>query len=727
MIRVSDALRAAMVADSRRVRVKAVVRIIDPDIVHGALIAPTQAPWSDESQLYDDILSLAPPLITLEQNKWVLSGNYVSVENRGENAESAYVSEIMSNADGSFNDPIVITSPVSAVNNLFGASVFFSDRKEDGFPADFTIEVLDENGVVASKTFAENTKVKASLDGFRAEYPTAIRLTITRWTIPNRRVRIAEIVVGIYEQWTGDELAECDIHNQGDFTGLAIPYGTCRLTMDNFDRRFEPRNKDGLFAAIEERQAIFMYLGADTENGTEYVPAGVFYQYERGWKTGANRPTMTWDLVDIIGLLQDRQFALPSALPTTLKGWVSALCDQLGANFSGLYQVDQEYESVPCTVDNVTAINGVTCGQLLIWICQATGTFARADTETGYLTIEPYWNEGVNLTLDNIYSYPEMSANDDIALINFTLSNGTQVAWNGNSLAASKTASVNNPFLHTVEQARKAAEQIITAHGGNQVRTTGRGDFTSEIGDVATVQLDESRATTGRVMEQNFAFQDGILKGCQTKMLQASGGKLFDETVLITESGEWVCPTGVTYIRLAIGQGGKGGGHGLKGYIREGWSGVEAGAGEAGKDGTGGKVWFATVPVVEQTAYAVHIGSGGAAATVEGEEGQDGEHTTFAAYSSVNGEVFPNGYTDVLNGNSYARTGVAVPAANTSDGGKGGEGGEAGQGYIRVRTDAEGHEHRDFRITKQPGPGKRGANGASGFCLIQYVRVVNNG
>ena len=51
------------------------------------------------------------------------------------------------------------------------------------------------------------------------------------------------------------------------------------------------------------------------------------------------------------------------------------------------------------------------------------------------------------------------------------------------------------------------------------IETTGRGDPAGEIGDVDTIWLDESQATTARRMMQNFQIQGGVLQGCQSKLL----------------------------------------------------------------------------------------------------------------------------------------------------------------------------------------------------------------
>ena len=73
-------------------------------------------------------------------------------------------------------------------------------------------------------------------------------------------MRIAEILTGIYETWTNDDIAEFNCTMQINTNGTSLPYGTVSLKMDNSDRRFEPRNKDGLFASLEERQEVKCYI-----------------------------------------------------------------------------------------------------------------------------------------------------------------------------------------------------------------------------------------------------------------------------------------------------------------------------------------------------------------------------------------------------------------------------------------------------------------------------------
>ena len=385
--------------------------------------------------------------------------------------------------------------------------MYFPTAAYDGVPSDFKIEVKQGGTAYFTQEFSGNTASQIHLDGFTVYNPDAIRVTVTKWSIPRRRIRVPEIIPGLLEQWTGRMIAEFSLKHQGDVSCMTLPYGTCTIKMDNLDRRFEPRSKNGVFQSIEERQGIPVSLGVQLEDGSvEYKSVGVFYQYSGGWKTGDNGVTMQWDLVDIVGLLADREFMPPSSLPTTLSGWIAALVAQLGENFENMYTVDPDYSNATVSVRSAEDVVGMTCGDILRYVCMATGTWPRADAETGYLAAEPMWNQGSKITLSNLVNYPTMKANNDIAAIIFTLNDGnnTQYIVSGNSTASSETKSVQNPFIKTIEQALSAARAILSTYGGNKLEIVGRGDPASEIGDVDVVWLNESSATTARRIQQDL-------------------------------------------------------------------------------------------------------------------------------------------------------------------------------------------------------------------------------
>lgn len=729
MINSSQAYQTSIVGKSRRIYIRAVIDIEDPDMVFLDPVASSTAPWSKAEQLHDKNMDAPTRYATLERNRWLLDGSFGLIPNDNQIAGNVgFVMDELSGDDGTFSTAQTIEQPFENVSILQAFSLFFSKDEVDGVPADFKAEVLYGTTAYYTKEIAGNTETSVSFDGFTVYDPTSIKVTVTKWSLPGRRARFMEIIPGVYEEWTDKMLASFDATLQGNFSCLTLPYGTVNLSINNKSRRFEPRSKNGIFQSIEERQGMEIYIGVRLPDRTvEYKKLGVFYQSGDGWKTGDNSLSMAWSLVDIIGLVADRTFLPPDTLPTTLDGWIAAVVGQLGDNFSGRYHVDPDYASLSVTANSVEDVTGKKCGDILRWACMATGTWPRADAETGYLTAEPLWNQGNKVLLRNLVNYPTMKANESLAALIFQLSDGTEQVISGNSTSSEKTVTVQNPFIHTAAQALEAAKLILSCYGGNVIETTGRGDPSSEIGDVDTIWLDESQATTARRMSQTFTMQGGVLQGCVSKLLQADGSYLYTEFAVITQSGTWKAPAGVTQLRVVIGAGGQGGGKGWDGYIS--LSGnlgnqMAAGEGDPGVDGIGGKVWYGVININPEQEFTVHLGAGGAPGTTPGQAGAMGEDTTFGVYSSANGKIYENGYTDIANGQSFARTGVAVPLPGTGDGGKGGEGGEAGIGYIKlVERKYGGSEKAELVVIQEGGPGQPGKPGATGFVMVTWDKA----
>lgn len=725
MIKTSEAYQAAIVGSPRRVEILAVVDISDPDMQYGAVTMDSTAPWSKPDELHDKVLTAPARYATLEPGRWLLDGSFdIFPDNYQVPEHMGVCGDQLSGEDGSFpaDRPAFIQLVFSNVDVLQAFSLFFSTDPVDGVPRDFKVEVFTGEQVFFTKEITGNTATQMAFQGFTVYTPTAIRMTVTRWSLPGRRMRVVDIIPGIYEQWSSRVLVSFNCTMNGDFSCLSLPYGTVEITLDNQSRRFEPRKKDSLFSSIEARQGIEFYLNIKLASGAyERVKLGTFYQAGDGWKTSTNDPTIAWSLVDIVGLLADREFIPPEVLPTTLDEWFAAVAAQLGENFKGRYLVDQNYATLAVIANHIEDVTGKKCGDIIRWACMATGTWPRADQETGYLAAEPLWSQGNKVTLDNLTAYPTMKANKSIAALIFTLAddNNTQYVVSGNQTASEETVSIQNPFIHTKEEALAAARLILSCYGGNIFETTGRGDPSSEIGDVDTLWLDESTAATARRMMQTFPIQGGVLQGAQVRAIQADGGYLFQEFALIMEDGEWTAPANGkgNQLRLVLGQGGQGGSRGQDGYLDFAWGKVESGYGEHGIDGSGGKIWFDTITINPQQKFSVKIGKGGKPSDAFGTPGEEGGETTFGAYSSENGEVYPLGYTDILNGSSYGRTGVQKPKDGSGDGGAGGDGGDPGVGYTYQE---EGDIGVRFKKVKDPGPGHPGKAGASGFALVSW-------
>lgn len=741
MINVSDGFHEAIIGISRRMLGRAVVEIIDPDITYGASNGSGAAPWSKPEQLHNKALAKDRRYATLEPGRWLLDGTAQLIPDDAATAagEIGHVGDAISGPDGTFESEVYAELPFSNVSILQACSIYFSTDPVDGVPVDFSVSVMSGNTAVYTKEYTGNTETGISVLDFTVYDPTAIRVYVTRWSLPRRRIRVVDIIPGLYEEWDLSSIVSLDVQMRGNFADLALPYGTANLRIKNTDRRFEPYTRSGIFKSIEERQSIPIFLGPVQADGTvEYSPIGVFYQRSGGWTTGKNDMYIDWQLVDICGLLADRDFQIPAQLPTTLSGWFKCFASQLGENFVNRWHVDPDYADLPLTINSAEHLKNRKCGAMIRYACMATGTWPRADQETGKLTAEPLWSQGSKVTLNQLYDYPVKRANDALASLTFKLYDGSEdgslIVISGNSTSSSKTLNVDNPFIHNADAARTAARQILSQYGGIKLEASTRGDPATEIGDVDTIQISNSEAKTGRRMEQAFRITNGVLKNNRSVWLQADGSFLFEVRHVLTGSGKIHIPAGVTEARLLVISGGQGGGLGEDGFLDSQGYGPYGGSvsreGNPGVGGAGAYVWSGVINVNPDTDYSYSCGVGGQPGSVYGEAGEDGTHTTFGAYSSANGKRYSPSFTDLASGSAYGRSGVAEPLAGTGDGGAGGAGGEAGVGYWKpvyktYETENWGEFAQelvgwDFRVVRQPGKGKPGKPGANGAVVIYW-------
>lgn len=734
MIESSESYREAVIADGRRTYVKAVVDIIDPDMEKGEIKGTDQdMDVSRIGQLWDKQFEDTSNYATLEPGRWVLDGGTQLLPDAQPSWEIGMVGLELSGPDGTFPTGQWAELHFSNVSILQACAVAFSDNPRDGAAEEFKVEVLSEGVAYYTGTVTGNRDPLVSLGGFRVMNPDTLRVTVTKWSLPGRRARFLELVPGVYEVWTGDELAEVSVKHQGDVSCLTIPYGTATIQMDNLDRRFEPRNKKGVFLSIEERQGIELYMGVELPGGkVEYKGLGVFYQSGDGWKTGENNVTMRWELVDIIGMIARRTFIAPKTLPTTLEGWLSALTGQLGKNFENRYYVSPEYAKKTVTIYR-NELNGMTCGDVLRYVCMATGTWPHADAATGRLAAEPVGSKGNRVTLENLNKYPAMSPNRDVAYVEV---NGYQ--HYGNNMAAGDTITVKNPFVGPMSSMEMTRNILRVSCGGNQIELLGRGDPASEVGDVDAVWLDDGNAVTARRIRQELSISNGVLKDCKSVLIRPDGMFAFTNRVQLLEPGTFTVPPDVYQLRvILVGQGSAGSPgsdgdwRGLSGRKPAGWEEV---GGEIG-DGTGGYApWKGGTPLIGKNGEEIiedrEIVAGGGIRGSMGRPGKVwegvivvnpgqvfqvtfGKETEFGPYSSANGSE--NGLRDIATGELYGSNSYP-PKPGSGNGGIGGAPGESGR-YHGVGNFELGEW---YVADSYPTQGESGTEGSSGSAIIYW-------
>lgn len=563
----------------------------------------------------------------------------------------------LSGQDGTFPAPQTVTQEISGVLVLQNIVLTFLPS---GFPVDFSVSVRSAGAEVCTETITGNDSSRIEVTGFTVYYPDTIKITATRWSKAGASMATPEILPGYSDTWTEDDLTELTVQLQADFSALSLPCGTAQLTLDNTERRFDPQNKSGLFLSIEEGQPVPVELGVEAEGTTEFAPLGTFFQHNDGWRQADSGLTIKWTLVDICGLLAEQPFTVPDTLPETMSGWLSLLLSQLGGAFASRLIVDDVTAgmSMTSTADEVA---NKTCGDILCWLCQASGTYPRADAKTGNLRITKVGSSGNLYDLDNLSARPVHAINDRVGVITVSLPDEQTVTIGGNASYVAKTAQIQNPFIKDANRAAKAAQNILAAYGGMRISLTGRGNPSSEIGDRAALEIGYRQYMQGWIKSQSFEFNGGVMRDCKTELLQ-SDGFAFEHTATLTADGVWFSPRGASSIRVILVGGGE--------------------YGATADGGAGGRIWFATIPVNRGQRFDVTIGAGGTSS-------EPGGQTIFGAYTSDAGHRYDPAYTDAATGLRFGASNVPRPPWHSGDGGAQGINGGSGTVILYWNLDPE--------------------------------------
>lgn len=325
---------------------------------------------------------------------------------------------------------------------------------------------------------------------------------------------------------------------------------------------------------------------------------------------------------------------------------------------------------------------------------------------------EPYHSLSITgATITNSgANFATISGNGSVKLIGKKYIHVTRVVTAANSKSGN-IKSVNNAYLANPAVAQSLADRVF-AYLRNNVVISQDVMFTQErAGDVVKVinpytgQLEQACTKELDITLSTLQRASGKFVVGYTPQGATSGYKNY---VLLTDSGTWKVPTGVSKIRLILCGGGSGGGGGADGtagsdgYVNsqilpsETYGGDGGQGGSAGALGVGGKIFEISLDVTAGTSYSYACGAGGAGGSANGGKGKAGGATTFGQLSSANGRVYADGYREVKTGLTFGQSGVAGHA-----------GGSGGKGSDRAREGYYGEKGTDVLSYK----GGKGANG----------------
>lgn len=260
--------------------------------------------------------------------------------------------------------------------------------------------------------------------------------------------------------------------------------------------------------------------------------------------------------------------------------------------------------------------------------------------------------------------------------------------------AAENVEEIADATLVSLVNSSAVAQRMAAYYACREQLTVDVNPAAEHAGHVVSLWNEWDKQQTLACIASRETKISGLLKSRTSALVgflppQPETTEYYDERVILTGSGEWTVPEGVTsYTRVLIdpGQGGKCGKPGSlptskvtqESSSYDGQSGHKftkiargflakdlppAPGGDSGEPGEGGKILIETImDAVPGTKIAYSCGVGGEGAPYE--EGSDaagsyGTHTTMGGSSADSGSSNPNGYTDFITGDTFAAKGAA--------------------------------------------------------------------
>lgn len=271
--------------------------------------------------------------------------------------------------------------------------------------------------------------------------------------------------------------------------------------------------------------------------------------------------------------------------------------------------------------------------------------------------------------------------------------------------AAENVKSVTDATLVSLVNSSAVAKRLADYYKCRETITNGIVSGQEKPGHVVSVYHPYDKKMVSACIVSLETTMSGTLKSEMAALVgflppQPETTEYYDERVILTGSGEWTVPEGVTsYTRVLVG-GGRGGSSGYRGEspaVRtpKSWTeksdalrryvgfnrgvSLEGGkGGEPGDAGDGGKVLVETVTDAvpgSKVSYACGTGGYGGVFSQGNDAGAFGTATTMGGATSDTGSSSEAGYTDTITGEVFAakgKSGIAGSPGNgyTWDGGK---------------------------------------------------------
>lgn len=294
---VSNAYKASMKAMLRN---RSYVRITFGNV---DTTAATDGEWESngaasisEFETVDYAYQYGDTYVSLELNRWALDGKSLLVPT-GEDVQDGFISSLMSDAEGNFTTPPVITREFSLKHIFPGLTLTFDTRQQE-WPLEVTADFYLNGAVVDTQTVSI-TSVQTTISTTATEVDK-VTITFDR-CLPYRRPRLENVLYGLNVQFVNKDIVSTQQKHDVDPLSRRLPTETMQFTILDYEHKYDPDNPAGIYAYVDKNSPIEIQFGYELPNGSvEWIKPD---NYVLNAKPSAQNNQATFNGTGLIGSL----------------------------------------------------------------------------------------------------------------------------------------------------------------------------------------------------------------------------------------------------------------------------------------------------------------------------------------------------------------------------------------------------------------------------------------
>lgn len=396
--------------------------------------------FSNVVQITDETIKEPIKYATLERNIWELDGSCTTLSDNGPYGNNGYIGDTLSGEDGFFTGIIpTITLTFSKVysSTIPGITITWGDAYGE-WASEYRVSAYNGTRKILTE-LVKNSNMTSSYLADISGYDK-ITIEILKWSLPYRRARIKELMIGIQQLFTKADFMNYSHEMTVDPLSASLPKAEIKFEVKNLNGEYNPDNPKGSAKYLLERQMITARYGYKFGDNIEWINAGTFFMSE--WETPQNGITATFTARDILEYMGD-YYSGPST--GTLKEIAEAALNQADlpklGDGSDRWDLDQSLENI--SISKESDLSGNSIAEVLQYVANAGCCVFYSDRH-GILHIEPLADGATDYEITPFNSYENAEINLTKQLKAVDINNGQHVLTVG---TAGDTQTINNPLI----------------------------------------------------------------------------------------------------------------------------------------------------------------------------------------------------------------------------------------------------------------------------------------